>query len=587
VKPLHAVLALFWRDDRHRLLAGIALNVATLLAGGALLGLSGWFIAASALAGLAGVGLAFDVFRPSAAIRLLALVRTASRYGERLVTHDATLRFVARLRVSLFRGLAGLPFDRLARLRGAEALERLTADIEALDSLYLRIVLPLVSAALALAATTVWLMHVGGHLALVVVALGFLGAIATAAGGLAGLRVARRRALALEALRVRTVDLVRAQADLAVAGSLGRQQASAMRAAAAASTAAHRLDAIDLVTGAALNLAGSIALLGLLLLAAASFRAGAIGAATVAAVVLIGFAVLEALHPLRRGAVTFGRTHLAARRLAPLLGERRSGELREPPQAIAPAGAPALVFSGTGFGYRDGGVPAIARLDLTIAAGEHIVLAGPSGSGKSTLLALAAGLLAPTEGTVGLGGRPVLRIGELERTALIGLLTQRTELFGDTIAANLRMAAPAADESELWRALEAVCLAQRVRTTNEGLATRLGDGGLGLSGGEARRLALARIVLRHPAIWLLDEPAAGLDAALAETVLDNVRQAAKGATLVVATHRLPDSLRGCRIIDLRDASRTARSTRPATARGAANPLPLSSGAMLIWRKAEA
>ncbi len=553
MRAMRAVLALFWRSDRRWLLAGIALNAATLLAGIALLGLSGWFITASALAGAAGMGLAFDVFRPSAGIRFLALARTAGRYGERVVTHDATLRFLARLRVALFRGMARQPIERLARLRSAELLERLTADVEALDGLYLRIALPLASALLVTAALAAGAILIQGEAALALAALGVAGLATALAAGWASRRTARRHALALEALRVRAVDLVRAQTDLAVAGSLGTQRASAMQAAERASRAARRLNAVDLVTGGALSLTGALTLVGVLLLAAAGYRAGAITAPTVAALMLIAFAMLEVLQPLRRGALSFGRARLAARRVGPLLGGWSSERPAPTPQTAGAAdttGPPALSFRDVTFRYGESPAPVLAGFDLDIAPGEHVVLAGPSGSGKSTLLALAAGLMRPTSGAVLLGGRPVPEIAAPQRARRVGLLTQRTELFGDTIAANLRLAAPEASDADLWQALKTARLAERVRALPERLAARLGEGGAGLSGGEARRLALARLALLGPAVWLLDEPTAGLDAELAEQVMANVRRAAAGAILVVATHRIPECLRTCRIVAL-------------------------------------
>jgi ATP-binding cassette, subfamily C, bacterial CydC len=550
MRPMRTVLALFWRDDRGRLLAGLALNVATLLAGVALLGLSGWFITASALAGIAGAGLAFDLFRPSAGIRFLALARTAGRYGERVVTHDATLRVLARLRVALFRGMAGQPADRLARLRGAELLERLTADVEALDGLYLKIVLPLASAILVTAAVALGALLTEGGPALAMTGLGGAGLATALAAGRASRRTARRHALALEALRVRAVDMVRAQTDLAVAGSLERQRASAIKAAERASSAARRLNAIDFAGGAALGLAGAIAIVGMLMLAAAGYRQGAVDGPTVAALVLMAFAMVEVLQPLRRGAIAFGRTHLAARRLAPLLDGWRPQRPPCMPQRSDTAGPLALIFSAVAFRHGESPAPVLAGVDLTIAPGEHVVLAGPSGAGKSTLLALAAGLAEPTSGKVLIGGRPPVEIGQPGRARLVGLLTQRTELFADTIAANLRLATPDAPDADLWQALETACLAERVRVLPDGLATRLADGGAGLSGGEARRLALARLALLNPAIWLLDEPTAGLDAALADAVMVNVRSAAADATLLVATHKMAPCLKTCRTVAL-------------------------------------
>ena len=183
---------MFWRAERGWFVAGIAASAATILAGIALLGLAGWFIAATALAGLAGAGLSFNFFRPSAGIRLLALARTGSRYAERLVTHDASLRFLAVLRVDLFRGLATLKAPSLARWRGAEMLQRLTSDVDALDNLYLRLILPVAVLVLIAVALLLALLQIGWGVAGMIAAL-LVGGLATAVGAGAWTRKDARR----------------------------------------------------------------------------------------------------------------------------------------------------------------------------------------------------------------------------------------------------------------------------------------------------------------------------------------------------------------------------------------------------------
>jgi ATP-binding cassette subfamily C protein CydC len=262
---------------------------------------------------------------------------------------------------------------------------------------------------------------------------------------------------------------------------------------------------------------------------------------------LIAFATLEVLQPLRRGAIAFGRTHLAARRVAPLLDGRRPERAPHVPHAASTAGPPALAFAGVAFRYGESLAPVLACVDLDIAPGEHVVLTGPSGAGKSTLLALAAGLARPTSGEVAIGGRRIVDIGQPERAHLVGLLTQRTELFGDTIAANLRLAAPEADDAELWQALKTACLANRVRALPDGLAARLGDGGVGLSGGEARWLALARLALLNPPSGCSTSHRRARRGS-ADAVMANA-QGRRGDT-VVATHRIMPSLAPCRIVVL-------------------------------------
>jgi ATP-binding cassette subfamily C protein CydC len=130
------------------------------------------------------------------------------------------------------------------------------------------------------------------------------------------------------------------------------------------------------------------------------------------------------------------------------------------------------------------------------------------------------------------------------------LLTQRTELFRDTIAENLRVAAPEADDGQLWAALAAVELDAKVRALPGGLEACLGEGGAGLSGGEARRLALARIVLKSPPVWLLDEPTAGLDEALAARIMGSVMRKAGRASVIIAAHHGREAAFADRVVQL-------------------------------------
>jgi ATP-binding cassette, subfamily C, bacterial CydC len=551
MREIAAIAGRFWRAGQGWFLVGIAASAGTILAGIALLGLAGWFITAAALAGIAGAGLSFDFFRPSAGIRFLAIARTGNRYAERLVTHDAALRFLAVLRVDLFRGIAALKPSSLARWRSAEMLQRLTSDVDALDNLYLRLILPIAVFGLVAAVLVLALLQAGSGEAIVVATL-LLGGLATAIGAGAWTRKdARRRATAVEALRVRCVDLVRAQIDLAVAGRLAAQRHSALHAAQRMAEAARRLDTADLVSGAALSLLSSSALLGVFLLAAGEYRAGRIDGPMLVLAMLVALAAVEAVAPLRRGALEFGRTLLAARRLAPLLHPQLAGALPASEHMQArPLRAPVLALHDIAFRYGADRAPVLASLSLTIEPGERIAVMGASGSGKSTLLAIVASLIEPTTGRIRMGGRPLGEVPASERAATIGLLTQRTELFRDTIAGNMRVAAPDATEAQLWDALAAVELDAKVRAMPGGLQARLGEAGSGLSGGEARRLALARVILKSAPVWLLDEPTAGLDEGLAVRVMANVMHHAGGATVVVAAHHQRESAFADRVLRL-------------------------------------
>lgn len=519
-RHLAAVLALFRSADRRMLAAGAALSLAATLAGIALLGLSGWFITATALAGAsAATALAFDVFMPSAGIRLLALGRTASRYGERLATHDAALRVLAGLRERLFRGWAQPGAARSLAARPSRLLFRLTVDIDALDSLYLRVVVPACAAAggaLAVSAALGILHHalgLGFGLALLAAGLGI-----PLVAALRARKHARRRAHALEALRSRAIDLVRGQSDLAVANALGGQARAVLAADARLSEADRALNRFESNAGFAFGVAGAALLAGTLLAGAALVERGIVGAPAAALAVLVALAGLEPFSPLRRGAVEFGRTMLAVRRLGPKLAAAGT----DSPSIRRPAPGAAVVLDRVEAGYPGATGRALAGLSLTVREGERIAVLGPSGAGKSTLLSIVAGELHPASGEVS--------------TLPSTLLTQRSELFRDCLRGNLELALPDASDARMTEALRLAGLDGFVAGLPGRLDAPLGEGGVGLSAGQARRLALARLFLRDSPVWLLDEPTEGLDGRTARDVVERIGAAARGRTLVVATH---------------------------------------------------
>jgi len=233
--------------------------------------------------------------------------------------------------------------------------------------------------------------------------------------------------------------------------------------------------------------------------------------------VLVAFAAAEPFAVLRRGALEFGRTLLAAGRIAPRLS---AVEADFAPKA--PAHELAFALQNVTVIHDGAALPALRNVTLEVSRGEHIAVIGSSGAGKSTLLLLLAGELPPASGMA---------------AALDGtLLTQRTELFQDTLRGNLVLAAPDADDDRLRDALAAAGLIDDVDALPSGLDTLLGEGGMGLSGGQSRRLALARLFLRDTPLWLLDEPTEGLDGRTARDVLHRLAVEAEGRSLLIATH---------------------------------------------------
>lgn len=518
-RQLRPIAMLFFRGNRAILLAGAALSAVTALAGLALLALSGWFITATAIAGLSvATALTFDVFAPSAGIRFLALARMAARYGERLTTHDATLGVLAELRERLFRGYAEPGAAAGLVRRPARLLFRLTLDIDALDSLYLRMFVPVVGAlATALAGgILLGLINPLPGLALAVLLVGAGIGIPVAAAAAARMP-AQRRTYALEIFRARIIDLVKGHTELVMAGQLHARQQDLATIDRYLCENDDALNRIEARSGIGFGIVSAALLSATLVAMAYLAEADAISAPIAALALTVALAALEPFTALRRGAIELGRTLLAASRIAPHLEPAAAtSEIVAPPAGIAARLEEATVR------HSSASAPALRGVNLTLRDGERVALIGPSGAGKSTLLALIAGEL-------------VAESGRIERRDTT-LLTQRTELFQDSLRDNLSLADPRAGDGWLLNVLEAAGLRRDVEALPAGLNTRLGEGGYGLSGGQARRLALARLFLRDTPLWLLDEPTEGLDGGTARDVIQRLLDQAQSRTLLIATH---------------------------------------------------
>ncbi|MBR6975532.1 MAG: ATP-binding cassette domain-containing protein, partial [Ottowia sp.] len=525
-RAMPLLLAALCKGRVRRMAFGALLSALAALSGALLLGVSGWFITATAVAGMAAAtAILFNIFTPAAFIRLLALLRTGGRYGERLLTHDAALHAMADLRVRLFHSFAARRDDERAsrqwRLRPARLLLRLTRDLNAAESLYLRLLVPACAALAVTLLISYWLLH-QGHPALAVAMLLWL--LGAGLGVMLWLRRANAPAtLSLsrhaEHMRLQALDLTGAQAELSMAGRFDEALAGVHAREAHMAQLESRIQRRDALAGALWQALHALTLGAATLCAAYMVFAGGANAAIAAFLILICMAAMEPFTALRRGASQWAATALAARRLRPALQPQHQATENAVP---APDEGFAVQLQGVHTQRTDRIGGDAAGVTLNVARGECVALVGTSGSGKSTLLALIAGLLQPTAGSV----RALPSMGLLQQTAL----------FADSVRANLDLRQRALPDEALWAALRAVAL-DEVIAERGGLDALLGEGGTGLSRGQQRRLALARLLLTTDYnFWLLDEPSDGLDAQSASGVLDHLAGALRGRTGIIATH---------------------------------------------------
>ncbi|TSD86882.1 thiol reductant ABC exporter subunit CydC [Mycobacterium sp. KBS0706] len=535
-RPLLTILRLA-RPQRRKMTFGLLLAIVTALSGLGLLVLSGWFIAASAVAGAAAAtAVAFNFASPSAGIRGLAVLRTGSRYAERLVTHDATFRFLAGLRVWLFRAAIPLAPARLEEQRGGDLLNRMTADVDSLDAVYLRVIVPAIVAILAVLLVGGVLLWLDPAAAAIVVALALLvGLVLPWAMQRIGAPAGKAIALATARLRTRIVEGMQGLAELKVYQADGRHAEAVLAENEALMTAQRRMARLSGVSTALSGLAGQLAALAILALGVAGVAAGVLPGAAVALMMLGALALFDALVPLPLAFQNLGRTRAAARRLLDFAG---LAPLVRDPEAPAPAPAGnSITLSGVSYRYRAGDRPAVRDIDLELPEGQRIALVGPSGSGKSTLTALILRFRDPDAGSVTLGGVDVRRLAQAEIWRRIAYLSQRSQIFAGTIRDNLLIGDPEAGDDRLAAAVEAAGLSAWAESLPRGLDTWVGEAGVQVSGGQARRIALARCILKDAPILVLDEPTEGLDADTEAQVIDALERLTAGRTTLVITHR--------------------------------------------------
>ena len=535
------------RPERRALRHAWLLALLTALAGMGLLGLSGWFLSAAALAGVAagGPAVAFNLLAPSAGIRALALGRTGARYLERLVSHEATFRVMHRLRTTLFAAILPRVPGPLSRFSGGQLLERLLGDVERLANAWLGQGQPLLTAG----ATGLLLLGlcaaVASPVALLVLCLAF--------AAMAGLLFAlsrysraplRDKAHHRDSLRASLIQALNGLPEVLAYDIRARIQVDWRQRLADLADIEHRLAVRQAVTQTLTQGLMQWLAVGLLLVLVGPVSSGAISGPLAPALMLLVLGAAEVTQPLAA----------AAQRL-PETGDtiQRVRALTDAPAPVVPMQGTAIPAAPAALEVHDlsfawpGGDSLFQNLSFQASPREPLAVVGPSGCGKSTLLHCLMGLQSPSGGGIALGAVAQAQASPDAWRRQFSLLLQQQQLFTGTLRDNLRLARPDADDGRLWHVLEQVRLADTVRQRG-GLDLWIGVNGLHLSGGQGRRLSLARVLLRDSPVVLLDEPFTGLETASADRLFTMLQDTLADRTLIMVTHdprqasRLPRQL---------------------------------------------
>lgn len=532
-----------------RISVGILLAFVTAFAGVSLLMLSGWFITATALTGLsiaAGAVILFDMYMPGSGIRFFALSRTAGRYVERLYNHDTILRLIATYRLNLYKRLSALSFTELRNTSDSEWLSRLTADLDALDSLLLRFTITPIVILLTVCLAAIFTYFIWPEYA------SFIGLYLLSCGVIAIYLTVKttkslgiKNASLLNTLRARVIEHLQGRFELTSRMLTQRHERHLLSSLALLADVQRRINNrvanIQLLLD--LLLMGGLCLLVIITLQ--SVNKGDIEGPIAVLMVLMFVGISELLQVLPAQFKQWGGTSYSANRLAP----------KEKSTLTTSNAKPNSIFLKNTDEVRvviDNHPHVLASqlkpITIAIHNTDNVVISGRSGAGKSTVANIIAGLSTSSAQAQGKTSITLVEKGPTETeissfsVVNLGYLTQSNSVLAGTLGYNLSLGLNNVPDEQLWSVLKLVELYDWGHNLSNGLNTWLGETGAQLSGGQARRITLARLLLRDPAMVILDEPFNGLDPKLAKRIWNNISYWLAERKLVLLSHEYPEAL---------------------------------------------
>ncbi|MGD8873868.1 MAG: thiol reductant ABC exporter subunit CydC, partial [Gammaproteobacteria bacterium] len=468
-----------------------------------------------------------------------AIVRTAGRYAERLVTHEATFRLLAELRVWFYNKLEPLAPAGLEAYRSGDLLSRIRADIDTLDSIYLRLLVPAAVALLAAVVFTGMLWWYQPALALVEGTLLLLaGVFMPWLMNRLGRGAGQRKVEVSAQLRAALVTDVQGMGELLVYGASQSHANRIQKLSRELAQQQQTLSGLNGVSQAALGLCASLAMWLMLVLAVPLVCDQTLAPPELAMLALFALASFEAVMPLPLAMQTLGESLTAARRIFGLADSQPAVD--EPAKPLPLPQRFAFSFRNVSFRYRPDSPVVLQDISLDIPPGGKLAVVGSTGSGKSTLASLLLRFREPSSGSLLLNRQPLQRYSGEALREHIAALTQQTHLFNTSIRDNLLLACPDANQETIEQVCKAALIHDFIITQPEGYDTHVGETGVRLSGGQARRVAIARTLLKHAPMLILDEPTEGIDSDTARQILVNIvaRTEARQQALLLVTHRL-------------------------------------------------
>lgn len=537
------------KSQGSRLYWGIFWAFFSALSAVALLALSGWFITATALTGVAitaGMFVRFDMYLPGSGIRFFALSRTVGRYIDRIYNHDTILRLISTFRLRLFKGLSSLPLSELRSTSDSEWLGKLTADLDSLDSILIRYTIPPIVATLLILTLTlflsfIWLelaLYLGGFMLLCIAVL--IGLTITQTK-----KLAESSSLLLSELRADIIEHLKGAFVLQSHGLMERHETKILQRLDAFHNVEKLLNSTLANIQLLLDFILGLVLIVLIIVGLYSVESGGISGPTVVMLAMLFIGVSEILQSLPSQFSTWGKTCFSANRLKTLVKQPKteihSQEININAISVSISQHPQIPIS-----HKKDLVFSIAKKQINLIYGR-------SGTGKSTLARLLVGIEEHKAQSVGQATK--------QRTSIIinadtdfrdipstnwfgslGYLDQSNSILAGTLGYNLALGLPNVSEDAVWQSLKLVELQEWANNLPQGLNTWLGETGGKVSGGQARRICLCRLILRNPQFVVLDEPFNGMDETMAIRIWQNISPWLASKMVVLLSHERPSFL---------------------------------------------
>ncbi|MBZ2190712.1 thiol reductant ABC exporter subunit CydC [Pseudoalteromonas arctica] len=522
------------------MLLGTFLATITVLANVGLLAISGWFLASMAAAGLAGVQM--NYFTPAGTIRFLAIVRTASRYGERLVTHNATFLLLSEIRTNVFATLSKLNNVDLAMSRSADLVNRLQNDVDALDKFYLNVLLPMLVALLSVPIIMLFMSAYNGNVALICfTGIILIGVVIPALLSAKLTKNSHKETQLSAQLRSELSDTLTGLRELSIYQARSQQLNKC-------DELSEQYNQQLFIRHKALANSGGLSLLVVQLAMLASIvtivplvYASSMVNVELAMLSLFVLASFESVLLLPNAFIELPSVLKAAERLFTLEDKAASSQVKDTHVNVDKSfNAQNHTLALHNISYQYGEQTALTNISFELMPQQKVAIVGRSGSGKTTLVNLLTGLWPLQQGSITLNNQnSVVDLHSLNNdihASVINILAQQHHIFDGTLSENLRYAAPNATKEQMIEALSLAQLSPWFNELKEGLKTRLGTGGRNVSQGQSRRIAIAQALLKSPAILVLDEPTEGLDNQSKQGVMQAIMHVMNNASVLTITH---------------------------------------------------